>query len=307
MLIASSLGEISLEKSWVAVGSFDGVHLGHQALISTIVQGAHVAGQPVVVVTFHPHPREVLNERRQAFYLTLPEERSALLAELGIDAVVVLEFNAVLAAMPAFEFVQALVYHLGMIKLFVGRDFALGNLREGNVKRLRELGKELDFQVVEVDPIEHNALVISSSQIRSAILSGNVAYAAQLLGRPYQVSGEVKIGDQRGRQLGIPTANITIPEEKLIPAPGVYACQALVNDQQYAAAVNIGVRPTFGKTESSIYIEAHLLDYSGDLYGNIVRLQFVQRLRDEKKFESVEALIAQVQGDIQRTRAIIIP
>jgi riboflavin kinase/FMN adenylyltransferase len=305
MLIAHSLSEIRLEKSWVTVGSFDGVHRGHQTLLSRVMQGAHEAGCPAVVVTFHPHPREVLNGRKHAFYLTLPTERTALLGEIGIDAVVILEFNATLASMSAGEFVHALKKHLGMEKLFVGRNFVLGNQREGNVHYLNELGIELAFQVVEVEPIEDGFVVISSSHIRNAVLSGNVTYAAQLLGRPYQICGQVEAGDQRGRRLGIPTANIRAPREKLIPAPGVYACRALVNEERYASAVNIGVRPTFVESQSGVYIEAHLLDYSGNLYGSDVTLQFMGRLRDEMKFDSVEALLGQVQRDIQRTREMI--
>lgn len=305
MLYANSFVDLHLEQSWVTVGTFDGVHRGHQSLLESFSKGAHSLKLPPVVVTFHPHPREVVNGRSGPFYLTTPSERVALLNSLGIEVVLMLPFNVALASMTAYDFTHTLVSRLGMKQLWVGHDFAMGRDREGTVPYLRKLGLELGYRVVEVKPIIRNSGVVSSSRIRSLISIGDVHQAASLLGRPYQLSGEVVLGHQRGRQVGIPTANLAPPEGKLIPATGVYACRSEVNGQIYAAAVNIGVRPTFTNQQDAIFIEAHILDFSEDVYGKSIVIEFEQRLRDEQRFESIEALVAQVHTDIQCTREII--
>ncbi len=305
MLYARSLNELQLHRAWVTIGTFDGVHLGHQAILKEMLIGAHAVGAPAVVVTFHPHPAVVVAGRTGDFYLTLPAERVALLDQLGMDVVVMHPFDLEVAALSAAEFVERLVVHTGMSKLWVGHDFALGRKREGNVARLHELGESLGFEVVEIDAVTVSGETISSSLIRVLLTQGDVHHAGRLLGRPYSLSGEVVPGDQRGRKIGIPTANVLSQEGKLIPAAGVYACRAEVNGKIYAAAVNIGVRPTFYGQGTAVHVEAHLLDYSGDLYGQTLSIKFEQRLRGEQRFPTIEALVTQIRADIQQTREIL--
>jgi riboflavin kinase/FMN adenylyltransferase len=306
MLYTQSLEALNLENAWVTIGTFDGVHLGHQAIFQRMLTGAHAVGAPVVVITFHPHPAVVVQGRTGNFYLTLPAERAAIFDQLGIDAVVMHPFDKEVAALTAADFVGLLVRYLGMKKLWVGHDFALGRKREGNVARLIELGTGLGFDVMEVDAVQRTGRPISSSLIRELLTTGDVVQAGSLLGREYQLSGEVVQGDQRGRTIGIPTANVSVPAGKLIPGSGVYACRAFVGKMAYAAAVNVGVRPTFANQSGLVHVEAHLLDYAGDLYGQSLLIDFVQKLRDEERFASREALVRQILTDIERTRQIIL-
>jgi riboflavin kinase/FMN adenylyltransferase len=304
-----SLDEVTLRKSWVTIGSFDGVHLGHQAIVRDMVLGAHSSGAVAVVVTFYPHPAKFLGRRSNAFELSTPDERARLLMDMGVDFVVTLTFNQDLANTSAKEFMVLLKYHLGLEHLWIGHDFALGRGREGTETVLRQLGDELGYQVDVVDAMQVEGVPISSTRIRSLLQSGNVRSAAQLLGRPYALSGIVVPGDQRGRMIGIPTANIEPDENKLIPQSGVYACKARIlpdlAEVVFQAAVNIGIRPTFDGNSTKIHVEAHLLDFSADLYGKTLELEFIERLRGEERFSNVQALIDQIHADIQRTKGII--
>ncbi len=301
----STLDGVYLHRSWLAIGSFDGVHLGHQAIVRQLVSGARQAEAPTVVLTFHPHPAVVLHKREHPYYLTVPEERAALLGELGVDYVVTHPFNSEIAAMSAYQFVQYIHTHLKFERLVVGQNFALGKAREGNLPVLMRLGEEFGFAVQAINPITNGETVISSSQIRALIFAGDVERASRLLGRPFRLSGRVVPGDSRGRLLGIPTANLDLQFDRALPKTGVYACLASVSNQSYRAVVNVGVRPTFNVDPIRPQVEAHLLDFSGDLYGAHLTLDFIQRLRDEQKFPSVEALISQIHQDIASTRTIL--
>jgi len=303
--ILGSLNDALINSAWLTIGSFDGVHLGHQSLIRQLVNGAHTVGVPAVVLTFHPHPVVVLRGITGDIYLTLPEERVQLFADLGVDVVIVEPFTRELSLTSAREFVARIVSHLGLQHLLIGHDFALGHAREGNFGVLEKLGQELSFEVEQFDAIQIDGDVISSSGIRLMLDAGEVNRAARWLGRPYRVSGIVVPGDHRGSSIGFPTANLSVPAGKIKPAVGVYACQAWVNGRVWAAATNIGVRPTFDGQGTTIHVEAHLLDYSGDLYGQSISLDFYERLRGEQRFPNVQALIAQIGKDILRTRAII--
>lgn len=296
---------VNLDHTWVTIGTFDGVHRGHQEIIGRLVDGARRTSSSSVVVTFHPHPAVVLGKRQSANYLTTPEERADLLGELGVDVVITHPFNREVASWSAHQFISELDAHLGISHLLVGEDFALGKGREGNVARLRELGQEFDYQVTVIPPVTNSDVVVSSSMIRERIIEGNVAQAARLLGRYYQIRGQVIPGDGRGKLLGIPTANLSIWAERTIPKSGVYACRVTLDDQSYLAVTNIGVRPTFEDAPVLPRVETHLLDYDGDLYGKELALEFYERLRDEKKFSSVQELVAQIQADISRTREIL--
>jgi len=298
-----SLEAAQLSESWLTIGVFDGVHRGHQEIINQLTADAHANGAPAVVLTFSPHPASVL-AGREIKLLTMPAERAEILFKLGIDAVIDVQFTRELSEHSAEDFMAGLKQHLGLKKLLIGYDFALGKGRAGNYERLKEIGKNLDYQVSAVQALLLGEHVISSTQIRQAIAAGDVALAAAQLGRAYSLAGAVIPGDGRGRTIGIPTANVDAPAEKVIPANGVYACYALVDGQKYRAVVNIGVRPTFTSGESLPRVEAHLLEYSADLYGKTLSLEFIERLRGEQKFAGVDALVAQIRADIVRANEL---
>jgi riboflavin kinase/FMN adenylyltransferase len=301
----TSLKGLHLQDAWLTVGSFDGVHRGHQAILRKLIAGAHATGASAVVLTFFPHPSIVLRGRSGPFYLTSPEERAVLLGQQGIDHVITLKFDKTLASQTARAFVQALYDHLGLRHLCIGRDFALGRGREGDLSFLQNLGKELGYAVSVMRPILHKGQVVSSSRIRTALLDGDVRLAKALLGRPFQVHGEVVAGDGRGRTIGIPTANLEVWPERLLPKSGVYACLACVDGQTRRAVANIGVRPTFESQEALPRLEAHLLDYAGDLYGKDLTLRFVARLRDEQRFPDIQTLVNQIRTDISQAIKIL--
>ena len=304
MLHYTSLNVLQLDAAWATIGTFDGVHRGHQAVIRQLVEGAHAAGAAAVAVTFFPHPAMVVRNRRGPIYLTTPEERAVLLGELGVDVVLTLNFDAAMAAQSALEFMQPLAQHLGLKHLLVGHDFALGRNREGNVHRLTELGAQLGYAVSEIAPFQLEGSIVSSSQIRALISAGQVAQAAQFLSRPYTLTGQVIHGDGRGRGLGIPTANLDLWPERLVPAAGVYACWAWVGAQRLMAVTNVGVRPTFGE-HLAVRIEPFLLDFDQDLYGQTLKLAFIELLRPEQRFASVQALLVQIDQDVTRSREIL--
>jgi riboflavin kinase/FMN adenylyltransferase len=305
MLHSRSLDEIHLQDAWVTIGSYDGVHLGHQAIVAKVVAGARSTGAPAVVVTFFPHPAVVLGKRREPFYLTSPQEKAELLGELGVDMVLTHPFNREVAGLSAEAFIRRLMDHLQMRHLCIGHDFALGRNREGDADRLRELGERFGYNLTVIPGVELDGQIVSSSRIRSYLLSGNVSSAARLLGRDYFLSGKVIPGDGRGRTIGIPTANLDIWEDRMVPKIGVYACYALVDRERHNAVVNIGVRPTFEQPDPHTHIEAHVLDFDEDLYGKQVRLEFVARLRDERRFSGIDTLIEQIHRDISAARHIL--
>lgn len=286
----------------LTVGAFDGVHRGHQQLLRDLVAAAHGSGRAAVVITFYPHPSVVLRGRRPSFYISTPEEKAALLAGLGVDALVTHPFNEAVASIRAVEFVDHLVRQARLSELWCGEDFALGHNREGNVEFLRAEGAQRGFTVNVQPPLLMDGEVISSTRIRQTLRDGAVEQAARYLGRPFRLAGTVVEGAKRGRQLGIPTANLAVSEERATPAVGVYACRAYHPGGPAQAVVNIGFRPTFEGGEARPVIEAHLLDFNGDLYGQSVALDFVARLRPEMKFGGIDALVAQIWRDVDEAR-----
>jgi riboflavin kinase/FMN adenylyltransferase len=300
----SSLQEISLENSWLTIGVFDGVHRGHQQIIHRLTAGAHANDAPAVVLTFDPHPARIFG-RGEIKLLTLPDERAALLGSMGVDAVVTHPFDQAFAGTSAMDFMRLVKRHLGVSHLVLGYDSTVGRNREGDATRLREIGSELGYTVEVIDALSDESGVISSTEIRKLIATGNVEEAARLMGHPYSLHGPVVSGDQRGRTIDVPTANIEYPVDKLIPANGIYACWAYLNDQKFCAATNIGFNPTFTPDKKTANVEAHLLDFKRQIYGEDVRLEFVARLRDELRFHSVEALLEQIWKDIEQTRKIL--
>lgn len=300
-----ALDNVHLEGVWLTIGSFDGVHRGHQEIIRNLTAEAHQNGASAVVLTFFPHPAEVLRGRNFPFYLTSPEEKAEILGDLGVDVVITHPFNREVAATPAAEFMKQLHRHLGMRHLKVGYDFALGRNRTGDVQALSEIGKTLGYTVEQIPPFMWDDQVVSSSRIRFLLGAGQVVEAAQLLGRNFSITGKVVLGDQRGRTIGFPTANLDPWQMRAIPAAGVYVCRTAVDGIAYDAVTNIGVRPTFEATPVPPRVEAHLLDFNGNLYGTSLKLEFITRLRGEQRFTSVNELITQIHRDVEAARQIL--
>jgi len=300
-----NLTDIQLEKSFVSIGSFDGVHLGHQKIIKDLVEKAGQTKIPAAVITFHPHPQLIIHDEKRPYYLTTPEQRAALLGQMGIDFVLTYPFDKDTSSLPAEEFVTTLQERFQFSELWIGYDFALGKNREGNSNRLKEIGDKLSFRVHEVPALKHQGEIVSSSGIRRKIRVGDVKDAANLLGRPFEIRGEVVKGDNRGKSLGFATSNLSVSPEIVDIKPGVYACQAEIQGEILKAVTNIGFRPTFGEGVESALIEAHILDFSRDIYGQQLSLRFIDRLRDEKKFEHVNGLIYQIKVDIDLARDIL--
>lgn len=286
--------------SVVTIGVFDGVHLGHRQLIGCAVDRAQALGRRPLALTFDPHPREVLGKPGPVGYLTDLDERISLIRRLGVSAVAVLHFSREVAALGAEEFVRELVGRLGMSELWVGPEFALGHRREGTVPVLRTLGSRLGFRVHTVSHVLLDGVAVSSSAIRAHLTRGEVEAASELLGRPYALHGIVQVGEQRGRTLGFPTANLPVDTRRVLPADGVYVVVAETAAGRSEAVASIGVRPTFGVNQRNL--EVHLLSEARELYGQSMRVEFLTRLRPERRFESVEALVAQMREDVAAAR-----
>ena len=299
------LQDIHIQNAWLTICSYDGVHLGHQQIINQVTAGAFASGAPAVVLTFYPHPMVVLRGPRESFYLTLPEEKAEILGGMGVDLVVTHTFNKDVAAMEPEEFIRKLQSHLGFTHLYVGYDFALGHNRKGDVPYLTRLGEQLGYQVHTVEAFELDGAPVSSSRVRRALDTGDVAEANRLLGREFRLMGTVIPGDGRGKQIGVPTANLEISLEQAVPGPGVYACQVTWEGKRYPAVTNIGVRPTFEDAPVAPRVETHVLDFEHDLYGQQIGLEFTAFLRPERKFDGIESLVAQIRADIEKGREIL--
>lgn len=299
-----SLEEVSIQNAWLTIGVFDGVHRGHQQIIHKLVQQAHAHGQPAVVLTFAPHPATVLGGR-DIKCLTTPEERADLLMAMGVDHVITQRFTRDLSTASAKEYMTQLKQSLGLEHLLIGYDFALGRGREGNASRLSEIGNELGYTVEIINALSDESGVISSTEIRKLVSTGNVAEAAKLLGHPYALSGEVIRGAGRGRTINFPTANVDYVQQKVAPSNGIYACWAYLGTEKFMAATNIGFNPTFTPDRQTPSLEAYLLDFDRDIYGQNLKLEFVTRIRDELKFDSVEALIEKIHDDVDQTRDLL--
>ena len=301
------LEAVHLSDVWLTIGTFDGVHLGHQSILKKLTAGARADGVPAVVITFHPHPAAVLRNRRGPYYLSSPEEQANLLSQAGADVVITHPFTREVADQSAREFMQRLHIHLGVKHLCLGYDFALGHGREGDLPTLKRLGEEFGYSLEVVPPVESGGQVVSSSLIRNALSEGNLDVVNRLLGRPYQLSGTVIHGDGRGGRIGVPTANLMVWEERALPRPGVYACTTSVNGREWKAVTNVGFRPTFENQSLSPQVETHILDFSNDLYHQRIHLAFIQRLRDERRFPGIEQLVKQIQQDIEIAREVLEP
>ena len=297
-------------NSVVTVGTFDGVHAGHRSLIQKLVIRANELHCRSVVVTFDPHPREILQPGNQGIgLLTSLEERAELLGELGVDIMVVIPFNRDFSLMSSETFLKDIIFEkIGLKSFIIGYDHHFGKDREGDKSTVEELGKRLGFNVEVVEAREINQVIVSSSLARRSLINdGDIHTVKECLGRSYQLNGIVVFGDGRGRTIGYPTANVRIINpRKIIPKNGVYAVWVDVDEHRYAGMMNIGVRPTFGLQEERS-LEVHIIDFDQDIYGKRIRIHFESRLRDEMKFDSVEALKSQLDRDrmlaIQRLKS----
>lgn len=286
----------------VTIGAFDGIHRGHQALISRLRADAARLGLASVAITFDRHPLEVVAPQRAPLLLNTPRERAHKLADLGVSRVIVLPFDESMANMEAADFVSdVLVEQVGARHAVVGHNFMFGRNRSGDSDYLRQLGGEVGLSVEIAEPCYLEGELVSSTAVRNAVAAGDVSRAAAMLGYCYSVRGEVVQGDARGRELGYPTANVCTPERLLLPANGIYAVNARFNGMLIRGAANIGVRPTLGGGPR--WLEVHLIGYRGDLYGKNLEVHFLNRLRSEMKFESVEALVAQIDEDVRQALA----
>jgi riboflavin kinase / FMN adenylyltransferase len=284
----------------VALGVFDGVHLGHRAILGLAVSHAGAAGMRSIACTFDSHPMEVLQPGRAPLPITTLDERLVLIEGCGLDCAVVLPFTRELAAMEPEAFVKdVLVTRLGARDVVVGFNHRFGRGARGDASMLRTLGERLGFRTHVVEPLVVDGVAVSSTEIRAALQQGELAMAGRLLGRPYTLSGTIAHGAGRGRTLGFPTANL-VPTRPVLAAAGVYACTAEVAGRKERAVVNVGVRPTFGET--ALAVEAYLLDFAGDIYGQTMTLTFVSRIREERRFPSVEALKSQIESDAAEAR-----
>lgn len=290
--------------SYVAIGTFDGVHLGHQELLRNLVEAAAADGVPAVVVTFDRHPLEVLRPELAPPALTHPAQKQSIFAGFGIDGLCCLPFTPDLARVPAERFVREyLVGGLGLKGVFIGYNFTFGHRGLGTPRLLEEMAGDYGYFVRVLPPFRVAGQVVSSTRIRRLIGEGRVAEAAALLGRPFQVRGRVIRGDGRGHEIGIPTANLNLAPRLALPARGVYAARVRGGDLSSPGVVNVGVRPTFVGEE--LRFEVHLLDFAGDLYDRTLEVDLIDRIRDERRFDGVEALTRQIRADISRAREIL--
>jgi riboflavin kinase / FMN adenylyltransferase len=298
-------GPAAASSAAVTLGNFDGVHLGHQALVAEVVGWARAAPGAAVVLTFDPHPARILSPRQAKSALMTLDQKAEVLASLGVDRLAVLPFTEPLARMPAEEFARFVLREaLSAARVVVGPDFRFGRGRAGDVAALTGFGAALGFEVKSLAPLLADGAPISSSRIRDLLAGGDVAKARDLLGRPFYVDGVVVRGDGRGRKLGFPTANLTVRNETL-PRLGVYACRVRWEGgpSPWPAVANLGQRPTFGG--GGLVLEAHLLDFEGDLYDRTGRVEFVERLRAERTFAGPGALLEQIRADVEAARRVL--
>ncbi|MEX2353220.1 MAG: bifunctional riboflavin kinase/FAD synthetase [Gammaproteobacteria bacterium] len=286
------------------IGNFDGVHVGHQAVISQLRKSADALGLPAVVMTFEPLPLEYFSPRTAPTRLTGFRQKIELLERLSVDKVVCLRFGKTLASLPADQFIkELLVDGLGIKRLIVGDDFHFGKDRQGNIALLNESAEKYGFEVIPTDTFDYNGVRVSSSLVRGHLALGDFEYVKELLGRPYQISGKIIHGDKRGKTLGFPTANIALKRPNT-PLAGVYAVQVHgINDKVYGGVANIGTRPVF--SGDKVLLETFIFDFNEEIYGKRINVEFMKHLRDERDFFSVEELCAQMEKDAEKARQFL--
>ena len=294
------------DSTIITIGTFDGVHLGHQEIFNVLINKSKYNGCRSFVITFEPHPRMVIQPNSDLKLLTTFEEKVEILEEMGIDNLLVIPFTKEFSQLTSEEFFrQYILDGTGIKKMVIGYDHRFGKGRDGDEQKIRELGKLNNFEVQKTEAVTISDTVVSSSKIRHALSEGEVKKAAQMLGRNYSFAGKVVVGDKRGRELGFPTANIQLENEsKLIPKNGVYAVKVFLEERIFNGVMNIGLRPTFKDTKI-VLSEVHILDFNEDIYGKRIGVEFIERIRDEKKFGSKEELIKQIEIDKQKTNLLL--
>jgi riboflavin kinase / FMN adenylyltransferase len=285
----------------LTLGVFDGLHLGHQLIMRTVVDRALAVGAVPTAITFDPHPRAVLHPQSSPPLLQTLDQKVEGFGVLGIEQTIVIPFNEEFSKIPAVDFLRDLVMdRLHAREVYLGRGFAFGHNREGNIELLRRVSQELGFVAGEVPEVGLRGQRVSSSKIRGLLAQGKVNLARRMLGRPYGVEGRVERGNERGHTLGFPTANLR-PRNRVIPANGVYVTGTLIDGQWRRSVTNVGTRPTF-ETGSEPSVETFVMNWSGDLYGDVIRVRFLYRLRSEQKFDSLESLRTQIGKDVDRAQ-----
>jgi len=290
---------------FLAIGVFDGIHRGHQAVISTSAEHARSANGTPVVVTFDPHPVKVLRPGQAPHLLTATQHKIRLIRDLGVQHLLIIKFDKAFAATPPEDFVQQLVTHSKPLReICVGHEWSFGKGRRGNLGLLGKLGAQFDFEVVGIPPVTlGNEELVSSTAIRQAIEAGDFAKAAEMLGREYTILGTVVGGENLGKKIGFPTANLSAHSEQF-PPNGVYFAEAKLDGVIYPGVVNLGYRPTVSSDKAERVLEIHLLDFERDIYGKDIEVRFVQYLRPERKFENLDALVRQIELDVQQARTL---
>jgi len=289
---------------FLAIGVFDGVHLGHQAVISTSTRHVRSAGGTPVVITFDPHPLKVLRPHNAPHLLTATQHKIASIRDLGVEHLLVINFDKKFAATPPENFIEQLVAHSKPLReICVGHEWSFGKDRSGNLDLLKKLGAQFHFDVVGIPPVKVNGAVVSSTAVRQAIERGDFATAAAMLGRDYTILGTVVPGDKLGKKLGYPTANLSAHSEQF-PPNGVYLAEAWIHGVLYHGVVNLGYRPTVSSGKSERVLEIYLLDFDRDIYGEDVEVRFTRYLRPERKFDSLEDLVRQIELDVRQAREL---
>ena len=304
MQILRSVPELSQLRGplFLAVGVFDGVHLGHRSVISTSADHARAVNGTPVVLTFDPHPEKILRPHKAPHLLTATAHKIALIRALGVEHLLIIPFDRDFAATEPEEFVHQLLQHSNPLReICVGHEWSFGRNRRGNLQLLEKLGADFDFNVVGISPVTVNGEIVSSTTIRGAVEAGDLKKAAIMLGREYTILGTVVHGDDLGKKIGFPTANLSAHSEQF-PPNGVYLADATLDGVVYPGVVNLGHRPTMSSGRSDRVLEVHLLDFDRDIYGKDLELRFARYLRPEKKFENVDALIRQIGLDVQQAR-----
>jgi riboflavin kinase/FMN adenylyltransferase len=302
--IEKELAKVRPQKeTLLTIGVFDGIHLGHQRLLTHLRDEARRKNWLSGVVTFKSHPKALLSSNNKLLWLSDLETRISLLKGLGIDVIVVLPFTSELSRLTARRFVQMLKDNLKMRGLIIGPDFALGRDREGDAEKLRFLSREMDFSVEVIPPVVLDGEVVSSSAIRQALAQGDMKKVEKLFGRPFSIDGKVVSGGGRGRTLGFPTANLDLKPEQALPSDGVYATIAHVGHELVPSVTNIGIRPTFGGGKR--LVETYIIDYEGDLLGQGLTIDLVDKIRDEKRFDAEEELKSQIGRDVEQSKQIL--
>ena len=304
MQILSNLFEIKLSKATIAtIGTFDGIHIGHQKILNSLARFAKENSLKSVVITFDPHPRKIINKKNSIELINTIEEKKEKLKTLGIDYLIVQKFDEKFSETEANKFVEILKNNINIEKLIVGYDHRFGKNRNADINDLKKYGKELNFEVIEIDALEIEEVNISSTKIRSAIKDGNIRLANSYLGYNFFLSGKVVKGHSRGKELGFPTANLKIDEDKIIPKNGVYLVKSKIDHQDIYGMMNIGYNPTFNNKSKKI--ETHFFNLNKNLYGKNIKIELLEYIREEKRFETVDDLIQRLKLDREKCLKLI--